>query len=82
MSCLGGPRTPPPVVIGASWGAVAPIPPSPASPTPSAAIEAWAARESVRIAAWRTEAIRGGAELDDRPRLLEAMAQVEIHRAA
>jgi DNA invertase Pin-like site-specific DNA recombinase len=46
-----------------------------------AAILAWAARAHVTIGAWVTEEVSGGAELDDRPRLLEAVAAVETHRA-
>jgi DNA invertase Pin-like site-specific DNA recombinase len=47
-----------------------------------AAILAWSERERIAIVAWVTEEVSGGAELDDRPRLLEAVAQVEAHRAA
>lgn len=40
-----------------------------------ATIEAWAAREGVQVLAWHVdEGVSGGAPLDERPALLEAMA--------
>lgn len=45
------------------------------------AIETWAAREGVRIAATYVETVSGGAPLDKRPVLLEALAAVAAHRA-
>lgn len=41
------------------------------------AIEEWAARNQIRIVTWIMEEMSGAAELDDRPRLLEAVARVE-----
>ena len=46
-----------------------------------AAILAWAQRQGVSIVAWVNEEVSGGAELDERPRLLAAVAAVEAHRA-
>lgn len=45
------------------------------------AVEAWAAREGVSIVAWYTEEVSGGAPLDRRPVLLEALAAVAAHDA-
>jgi site-specific DNA recombinase len=45
------------------------------------AIEAWAAQNGVRIVHWVTEEISGGAKLDERTGLLEALALVEAERA-
>lgn len=48
-----------------------------------AAIEAWAAREGVKVASWHEDrGVSGGAELDARPGLLAALADVESHRAS
>ena len=41
------------------------------------AIEEWAARNQIHIVTWIMEEMSGAAELDDRPRLLEAVARVE-----
>lgn len=46
------------------------------------AIETWAARESITIAEWHIEEVSGGAPLDKRPVLLEALASVAAHRAS
>jgi DNA invertase Pin-like site-specific DNA recombinase len=46
-----------------------------------AAIEAWAARHGVRVAAWHVEHVSGGAQLDDRPALLAALDALAEHRA-
>lgn len=45
------------------------------------AIEAYAAREGIVIAAWYTEEVSGGAALDKRPVLLEALAATKEHGA-
>lgn len=45
------------------------------------AIETWAQREGVSIAAWYTEEISGGAPIDQRLVLLEALAAVGAHEA-
>lgn len=45
------------------------------------AIEAWAARERVKIVAWHVEEVTGGAPLDKRPTLLAALAEVLAQRA-
>lgn len=44
-------------------------------------IETWAAGNDVRIAAWYVEEVSGGAPLDKRPILLEALGAVRAHRA-
>lgn len=47
-----------------------------------AAIEAWAAREGVTIAAWHTDAgVSGAAEIARRPALLSALADLREHGA-
>lgn len=46
-----------------------------------AAIEAWAAREGVTIVGWLTEEVTGGASLDRRPVLLEAIATIAAEKA-
>jgi DNA invertase Pin-like site-specific DNA recombinase len=46
-----------------------------------AAIEGWAKREGVRVVAWHVEEVSGGAKLDDRPKLTEAVADVIEQRA-
>ena len=47
-----------------------------------AAIEAWAAREGVRIAAWFIdEGVSGGADLGERPGLVAAIAALREHGA-
>jgi site-specific DNA recombinase len=46
------------------------------------AIEQWAEREGVTVAAWYTEEVSGGAPLDKRMVLLEALAAVREHGAA
>ncbi|MFO0640672.1 MAG: recombinase family protein [Polyangiaceae bacterium] len=46
-----------------------------------AAIEAWSKREGVTIAAWYSEEVSGGAALDKRPVLLEALAATAAHGA-
>ena len=44
-----------------------------------AAIEAWAAREGVTIAGWHIDqGVSGGAELDDRPALVSALADLRV----
>jgi DNA invertase Pin-like site-specific DNA recombinase len=45
------------------------------------AIEAWSAKNGVRIVSWVTEEVSGGAKLDERTGLLEALATVEAERA-
>lgn len=45
-----------------------------------AAIEAWARREGVTVALWLTEEVSGGAKRDDRPVLLQAVAEVAQRR--
>src|SRR4051812_11949949 len=45
------------------------------------AVEAWATREGVEVVAWHVEEVSGGAPLDKRPILLEAVAGVVEHRA-
>jgi DNA invertase Pin-like site-specific DNA recombinase len=45
------------------------------------AIERWAVKEGVEIAAWYVEEGSGGLPLDKRPRLLEAIGAVAAHRA-
>jgi DNA invertase Pin-like site-specific DNA recombinase len=45
-----------------------------------AAIGAWARAAGVRVLAWRVETVSGGAPLDERPRLLRALAEVEAKR--
>lgn len=45
------------------------------------AIEAWARRSGVTIAAWFLEEVSGGATLDRRPVLLEALGAVAAHGA-
>jgi len=45
------------------------------------AIESWAAREKVEIAAWYLDEVSGGAPLDEREGLLDALAAVATHRA-
>lgn len=47
-----------------------------------AAIEAWAGREGVRVAAWFTDdGVSGGSDLVDRPGLMAAIAALSEHRA-
>lgn len=47
-----------------------------------AAIEAWAAREGVTVAAWHVEAgVSGAAAIADRPELVAALAALTVHRA-
>ena len=46
-----------------------------------AAIEAWSKRERVTLAAWFSEEVSGGAALDRRPVLLEALASTAAHGA-
>jgi site-specific DNA recombinase len=47
-----------------------------------AAIEAWAAREGVTVAAWHFDnGVSGGAAIDKRPALLDALAAIETHGA-
>ncbi len=47
-----------------------------------AAIEAWAAREGVTVAAWHADqGVSGGAPIDKRPALLDAFASLEAHGA-
>jgi DNA invertase Pin-like site-specific DNA recombinase len=41
-----------------------------------ASIEQWAAKNGVTISAWFVEEVSGGAPLDKRPKLLEAIATV------
>src|SRR6185436_14412935 len=41
-----------------------------------AAIQSWAARQEIEIVAWYSEEVTGGAALDKRPILLEAIASV------
>lgn len=43
-------------------------------------IESWAKRERVTIVEWFTEEVSGGAPLEKRPVLLEALAAVAAHR--
>jgi DNA invertase Pin-like site-specific DNA recombinase len=45
-----------------------------------AAIGQHARREGIRIVAWRVELVSGGAPLDERPRLLRTLAEVEAKR--
>jgi DNA invertase Pin-like site-specific DNA recombinase len=45
------------------------------------AIEQWAKREGVEIITWHTEEVSGGAPLDERPVLLEAVAAVKAQKA-
>jgi len=45
------------------------------------AINAWAARERVTVAAWHLDEVSGGAPLDERRKLLAALADVDAHRA-
>lgn len=45
------------------------------------AIEQWAEKAGVTIVAWYTEAVSGGAPLDERDVLLEALAAVKAHGA-
>lgn len=47
-----------------------------------AAIEAWAAREGVTVAAWFTDqGVHGDSDLDERPGLVAALAALREHRA-
>lgn len=47
-----------------------------------AAIEAWAAREGVTVAAWHVDAgVSGAAAIADRPELVAALASLTVHRA-
>lgn len=47
-----------------------------------AAIEAWASREGVTVAAWHVEAgVSGAAAIADRPELVAALASLTVHRA-
>ena len=46
-----------------------------------ASIEAWAAREGISIVAWREEHVSGGADVEDRPALLEAVEALREHSA-
>lgn len=46
-----------------------------------AALESWAARDGVEIVAWYTEEVSGGASLEKRPVLLEAIAALNEHKA-
>lgn len=47
-----------------------------------AAIEAWAAREGVRVASWHVDqGVSGGAELEQRPALVAALADLRANRA-
>ena len=47
-----------------------------------AAIEAWAARAGVRVGSWHVDqGVSGGAELEARPGLLAALAELRVHRA-
>ncbi|MBI2943552.1 MAG: recombinase family protein [Candidatus Wallbacteria bacterium] len=47
-----------------------------------AAIEAWAARERVTVAAWTTDAgVSGGSDLADRPGLMAALGELRAHVA-
>jgi len=45
------------------------------------AIERWGEVAGVTIVAWYVEAVSGGAPLDERPVLMEAVAAMKIHRA-
>lgn len=45
------------------------------------AIEKWSLASGVEVVAWYVEAVSGGAGLDKRPVLLEALAAVAAHRA-
>lgn len=45
------------------------------------AIQAWAGKNGFEILAWHLEQVSGGASLDRRPVLLQALADVEAHRA-
>src|SRR5271157_828444 len=47
-----------------------------------AAIEAWASREGIRVAAWHMDqGVSGGSELDERPGLIAALGELRVHRA-
>ena len=46
-----------------------------------AALESWAVRDGIEIAAWFIEEVSGGASLEKRPVLLEAIAALNDHRA-
>lgn len=46
------------------------------------AIEVWAAREGITVVAWHLEEVSGGAPLDERPVLVQALADVEVLGAA
>jgi DNA invertase Pin-like site-specific DNA recombinase len=47
-----------------------------------AAIEAWASREGVSVLSWHTDqGVSGGSEIDDRPGLIAAIADLRAHRA-
>jgi DNA invertase Pin-like site-specific DNA recombinase len=43
-----------------------------------AAIEAWAAREGVTVAAWHVEHVSGGADIAERPGLVAALGDVRV----
>lgn len=46
-----------------------------------AAIEAWAARQGVTVAAWCVDAgVSGGTDIDARPGLVAALAELRVHR--
>jgi len=46
-----------------------------------ASILAWAAREGVEVVAWHEDRVSGASELDDRPALAAALADLRVHRA-
>lgn len=46
-----------------------------------AAIETWAARAGVTIAAWHIDEVSGGASVNKRPGLLAALADLDVHGA-
>lgn len=46
-----------------------------------AAIEAWAAREGIAVAAWHVDEVSGAAPIDKRPGLLAALADLDVHHA-
>src|SRR5258708_30135124 len=46
-----------------------------------AALESWAKRDGVEICAWFEEEVSGGASLEKRPVLLQAIAALGDHRA-
>ncbi len=45
------------------------------------AIETWGAHANIQIAAWHEDRVSGGLDLDDRPGLVAALAELRVRRA-